>query len=105
MSIGILGKKIGMTRMFGEDGGAIPITVVEAGPCYVVQIKSKEKDGYQAVQLGFGQKRENIINKPTRERFKKANCPPLRMLKEFKVDDIGKYQLVPICWRSATPPC
>ncbi len=92
MSIGILGRKVGMTRLFGEGGVAIPVTVIEAGPCYIVQVKSKEKDGYEAIQLGFGQKRESVLNKPTRERFKKANCPPLRTLKEFKVDDIGKYK-------------
>ena len=92
MSIGILGKKVGMTRIFGEKGAVIPVTVIEAGPCHIVQVKSKATDGYEAIQIGFGQKKENAINEPARGRFKKANVPPLRVLREFRLDkatDVG----------------
>ena len=93
MSIGILGKKLGMTRLFGEHGEAIPVTVIEAGPCHIVQVKSETTDGYKAIQVGFGQKKENRVNSPDRGRFKKANVPPLKVLREFRVDDIESYQL------------
>jgi large subunit ribosomal protein L3 len=92
MSIGIIGKKLGMTRIFGEQGEVIPVTVIEAGPCYITQVKSKEKDGYEAIQVGFGEKKENRINEPMRGHFKKANVPPLRYLREFKPENIGDYQ-------------
>ncbi len=93
MSIGILGKKLGMTRLFGEHGEAIPVTVIEAGPCPVVQIKTNETDGYEAIQIGFGRKKENAINEPARGHFKKANAPPLRFLKEFRTGDLESYEL------------
>ncbi len=93
MSIGMLGKKLGMTRLFGEHGEAIPVTVIEAGPCHIVQIKSKETDGYEAVQLGFGQKKENATNKPASGHFKKAGVPPLRFLKEFKTDGVEDHEI------------
>jgi len=93
MSIGILGKKVGMTRLFVEHGEAVPVTVIEAGPCHVVQIKSKETDGYEAIQVGFGQKKENKINKPARGHFKKADVPPLRFLREFRLDSAGDFQV------------
>ncbi len=87
MSIGILGKKMGMTRLYGEHGAVIPVTVIEAGPCPIVQVKSKKTDGYEAVQLGFGQKRDKLINKPIKGHIKKANVPSVRFLKEFKPDE------------------
>ena len=87
MSIGILGKKVGMTRLFGEHGLAIPATVIEAGPCPVIQVKSKETDGYEAVQIGFGQKRENLVKKPLKGHFKKANVPPMRFLREMRFQE------------------
>jgi len=93
MSTGMLGKKVGMTRFFGEQGEAIPVTVIEAGPCHIVQIKSKEADGYEAVQIGFDQKRENSINRPARGHFKKADVPPLRYLKEFKPESMEGLKL------------
>lgn len=91
----ILGKKLGMTQVFDETGNVIPVTVVEAGPCYVTQIKAKEKDGYQAVQVGFGQVKKN--KKPKAGHLKKAmtndQAPmtKLRYLKEFRVED-GKFE-------------
>jgi large subunit ribosomal protein L3 len=93
MSIGILGKKVGMTRLFGENGEAIPVTVIEAGPCHIVQIKSEETDGYKAIQIGYGQKKENAINEPARGHFRKAGVPPLRFLREFRIDDLENYEL------------
>lgn len=83
----ILGKKIGMTQVFDEEGSAIPVTVVEAGPCPVVQRKTAEKDGYTAVQIGFGDIREKLVNRPKQGHFKKHGSGNLRYLKEFRVED------------------
>lgn len=93
MSIGILGKKLGMTRMFGENGEAIPVTVIEAGPCPIVQIKSEKTDGYEAIQIGFGQTREKLVNKPIQGHFEKANVSPVKLLREFRIDDAGDYEV------------
>jgi len=93
MSIGILGKKLGMTRLFGENGEAIPATVIEAGPCPIVQIKSEKTDGYQAIQIGFVRKKENAMNKPALGHLKKAGVPPLGLLREFRIDDAGDYEV------------
>ncbi len=90
---GILGKKIGMTSIFDEKGEALPCTVIEAGPCFVAQIKTKEKDGYEALQIGFEEKKERLINKPLLGHFKKANISGKRFLREFRDVDISKYQL------------
>ncbi|MBA7671328.1 MAG: 50S ribosomal protein L3 [Firmicutes bacterium] len=84
----ILGKKIGMSQIY-EDNSLIPVTVVEAGPCIVVQRKVKEKDGYNAVQLGFEEVKETRVNKPKLGHFRKAKVSPRRYLKEFRVEDIG----------------
>lgn len=81
---GILGKKIGMTSVFDENGVCVPCTVIEAGPCYVTQIRTKEKDGYTAVQLGFDEKPERLVTKPLHGHFSKANTKALRLLKEFR---------------------
>ncbi|MBN2414189.1 50S ribosomal protein L3 [bacterium] len=81
---GILGKKIGMTRFFDERGNAVPATLVEAGPCIVVQIKTEEKDGYNALQLGFVDKKEKRVTRPLMGHFKKAGSDPKRILKEFR---------------------
>jgi large subunit ribosomal protein L3 len=82
---GLLGKKIGMTRIFDETGKDIPVTVIQAGPCYITQIKTKETDGYRAVQLGFDEKKEKNITKPQAGHFKSSGVSPLRWLKEFPV--------------------
>ncbi|MEO6694819.1 MAG: 50S ribosomal protein L3 [Ignavibacteria bacterium] len=82
--IGILGKKIGMTTVFANDGNAVPCTVIEAGPCYITQIKSMDKDGYEAVQIGFDEKREKNSTKPLIGKFKKVKAPVLRHLKEVR---------------------
>ena len=81
---GLIGKKLGMTRIFGNDGLAMPVTVIEAGPCFVVQKKTTEKDGYEAVQLGFDEKKERLVNKPLKGHFAKAATKALRLLREFK---------------------
>jgi large subunit ribosomal protein L3 len=85
---GIIGKKVGMTQVYAADGRAIPVTVIEAGPCVVVQRKSKEKDGYSAVQVGLVERRKSKnVNKPTKGHFDKAGLPPCRVLREFRVED------------------
>jgi len=88
--VGLLGRKLGMTRIFAEDGANIPVTVIEAGPCFVTQIKTPEKDGYSAVQLGFMEKKEKRTTKPLLGHFAKAGVKPLRYLREFRDFDIGR---------------
>lgn len=91
MKKALLGKKLGMTQIFSEKGLVIPVTVIEAGPCYVTQVKTQNVDGYNAVQLAYSDIREKLVNKPALGQFKKANVSPKRFLKEFKLD--GEYQL------------
>ncbi len=87
---GLIGKKVGMTRLFMEEGRAVPVTVLEVGPCTVVQVKTPAREKYSAVQLGFGQKKVSRVNKPLTGHFKKGGCEPLAILKEFKVtEDAG----------------
>ncbi|MCR4645715.1 MAG: 50S ribosomal protein L3 [Oscillospiraceae bacterium] len=87
MQKGIIAKKIGMTQIFDENGKVIPVTVVEAGPCVVVQVKTVENDGYAAVQLGFGDKKATRVNKPMKGHFDKANAGYKKALKEFKFEN------------------
>ncbi len=89
MQKGIIGKKIGMTQIFDEAGKVVPVTVIEAGPCVVVQKKTAENDGYEAVQLGFGDIRAKRVSKPLQGHFKKADVAMKRTLKEFRLDDIS----------------
>ena len=84
MLTAILGKKVGMTQIFTEDGAMIPVTVVEAGPCVVTQVKTEESDGYAAVQVGFGDIRESLVNKPAAGQFKKAGLAVKKYLREFR---------------------
>ena len=93
MKKAILGKKIGMTQMFLSDGTMIPVTVIQAGPCPVVQKKTVESDGYEAVQVGFADVREKLVNKPVRGHFAKANIKPLRYLRELKLDDTSSMEV------------
>ncbi|MCB2205371.1 50S ribosomal protein L3 [bacterium] len=81
---GILGKKLGMTSIFDDDGKLIPCTVIEAGPCTVLQKRSKDSDGYEAVQLGYGEKSEKNVNKPDMGQFTKYNAKPMQVVREFK---------------------
>ena len=87
MKKGIIGKKIGMTQIFDEVGNVIPVTVIEAGPCVVAQKKTVEKDGYDAVQLGFMDVKEKHLTKPEKGHFEKAGVAPKKHLKEFRLDD------------------
>lgn len=87
MRKGLIGKKIGMTQLFDESGKVIPVTVVEAGPCTVVQKKTVENDGYAAVQVGFGDVKVTRVNKPMAGHFKKADVAPKKVLKEFRLED------------------
>ena len=87
MQKGLIGKKVGMTQLFDENGTVIPVTVIEAGPCAVVTKKTMENDGYEAVQLGFGDLKANKVTKPMKGQFDKANVAPKKVLREFRLDD------------------
>lgn len=91
MNKAIIGRKAGMTQVFTPEGKVIPVTVVEAGPCPVVQIKTVEKDGYAALKLGFEEVSEKALTKPELGQFKKAGVKPCRVLKEFRLDDTASY--------------
>ena len=93
MKKGIIGKKIGMTQIFDEVGNAIPVTVIEAGPCAVTQIKTVETDGYEAIQLGFKDLTAKHTNKPAAGHFKKAGSAAKKHLKEFRLEDISGYSI------------
>ena len=93
MSKGILGKKIGMTQIFTAEGRVVPVTVVEAGPCPVVQKKTVATDGYNAIQIGFSVLRESLSNKPRKGHFQKASLKPMRFVREFRLNDIESYEV------------
>ena len=93
MKKGIIGKKLGMTQIFMEDGSVIPVTVIEAGPCPVTQKKTTETDGYEAVQLAFEDIREKLVNKPAAGHFKKAGVSPKRHLKEFRLENTAEMNV------------
>ena len=91
--IGLIGKKIGMTQLFGEKGDVLPITVIQAGPCTVTEVRTSPRDGYTAVQLGFGTNKESRFKRPVLGQFKKRNLTPASHLKEFRVADADAYQV------------
>mgnify|MGYP003195338051 CR=1 FL=1 len=93
MKKAIIAKKIGMTQIFAENGILIPVTVLEAGPCVVTQKKTEENDGYNAVQVGFGEISDKHVNKPAKGHFDKAGVAATRILKEFKFDNIDEYEV------------
>lgn len=93
MAKGIIGRKVGMSQLFTPEGLAVPVTLIEAGPCRVVQVKTAAQDGYEAVQLGFGEMKEWRANRPLRGHFARAGLKPLRYLREIRVDDAGEYQV------------
>ena len=93
MSKGILGEKIGMTQIFTPEGRVVPVTVVEAGPCPVIQKKTVATDGYNAIQIGFSVLREGLCNKPRRGHFQKASLKPLRYVREFRINDVDSYEV------------
>lgn len=89
----ILGKKIGMTQIYGDNGEIVPVTVIEAGPCFVTQIKTTEADGYSAVQIGFDEVKPNRLTKPELGHLKRADAPSLRHLSEFDLDEGDSFEL------------
>ena len=93
MKKAILATKVGMTQIFNEDGVLTPVTVLQAGPCVVTQVKTVEKDGYSAVQVGFVDKREKLVNKPIKGIFDKAGVPYKRFIREFKLDNSEEYSV------------
>ncbi|KMT21240.1 50S ribosomal protein L3 [Clostridium cylindrosporum] len=93
MKKAILGKKIGMTQIFDEIGRVIPVTVIEAGPCVVIQKKTEETDGYNAIKVGYGDVREKLLNQPVKGQFAKANVSIKRYLKEFRLEDTTTYEV------------
>ena len=93
MKKAILGKKIGMTQFFRADGTMIPVTVIEAGPCPVVQKKTVANEGYDSVQLGFAELRDKLANKPRKGHFAKANVKAMRYLREFRLEDAASYEV------------
>ncbi len=93
MSVGILGTKLGMTQVFDEEGRALPVTVIQAGPCTVTQIKTKQTDGYVAVQIGYQEVKPKKINKPEQGHLAKSGGLPLRHLREYRLDEVSGYEL------------
>jgi len=93
VSKGILGKKIGMTQIFAEDGKVIPVTVVQAGPCLVLQKKTEASDGYNAIKVGFDEIRDSLSSKPELGQFKKAGVKTQRFVREFKTAEVGSYEV------------
>jgi large subunit ribosomal protein L3 len=89
----MIGRKVGMTQIFNEKGAVIPVTVIEVGPCTVVQIKTVEKDGYNAVQLGFGEVKESKLNKPEKGHFTKVSVKPSKYLREFRMEDVSTIKV------------
>jgi len=93
MKKAILTTKIGMTQVFGENGELVPVTVLQAGPVYVTQIKTVENDGYNAIQVAYGNIRETLVNKPVKGHFAKAGVQVKRYLREFRVDNVEDYKV------------
>jgi large subunit ribosomal protein L3 len=93
MSIGILGKKVGMTQVFAEDGCAVPVTVIEAGPCSVVAVRTPEKNSYSAVQLGFIDEKPGHVNKALKGYFARQEITPKKVLREFRVEDVSSFSV------------
>ena len=93
MSLGILGKKLGMSQLFDEQGRAVPVTLIEAGPCRITQLKSADTDGYAAVQIGFELIREKLINKPSKGHLSKSGDDLLRHLREYRVENSSEFEL------------
>lgn len=93
MKKGIIGRKIGMTQIFTEEGKIVPVTVIEAGPCVVVQKKTVESDGYNAIKVGFGDVREKLVTKPVKGQFLKSNAKLRRYLKELRLEDVSGFEV------------
>jgi large subunit ribosomal protein L3 len=93
VSVGILGTKLGMTQIFDDAGVAIPVTVIQVGPCTVTQVKTKQTDGYSAIQIGYGEVKPKALNKPLLGHLAKSSAPALRHLREYHIDNSGEYAL------------
>ena len=93
MTLGLIGKKLGMSRIYSERGSIVPVTVLQAGPCRVLQVKRGSTDGYSALQIGFGSRAERKVNKPMAGHFKKAGADPARVIREFRIDDVNEYDV------------
>ena len=93
MSIGLLGNKIGMTQIFDESGNIIPVTILKVGPCIITQIKTLEKDGYNAIQVGYGNVSTKTLNQPKLGHLQKSNIQPLKYLKEFRINDENEFEI------------
>lgn len=93
MSLGILGQKLGMTRVFDQAGKAVPVTVIAAGPCPVVDVRTPEKNGYSAIVLGFAERKQNKVNKPMKGVYDRAGVAPCRWLREFRIDNAADYAI------------
>ena len=91
--MGLIGRKVGMTQLFDEKGDVVPVTVIEAGPCTVTEIRTSERDGYTALQLGFGTNKESRFSKPVLGQFQKRNLPASRHLREFRTGDVSAYSV------------
>jgi large subunit ribosomal protein L3 len=91
--IGLIGRKVGMTQIYDDKGNVVPVTVIEAGPCTVTEVRTQPRDGYQAVQLGFGTNKESRFTRPVLGQFKKRNLPPSRHVREFRVGDASGYSV------------
>ena len=90
---GIIGKKLGMTRIFNDQGRAVPVTVIEVGPCPVIQVKTKDSDGYDAIQIGFGKRKEKRTSKPMAGHFVKSGQPATQLLRELRLDDASGFEV------------
>ena len=91
MTKALLARKIGMTQVYDEEGRVIPVTVLQAGPCYVVQVKDSSRDGYNSIQIGFGEIKEHRVNRPLKGHYQKHNLRPCRYLREFRVEDPAAF--------------
>ena len=91
--IGLIGKKVGMTQLFDEKGEGIPVTVIEAGPCTITEVRTLERDGYRAVQLGYGGVKEKRLTRPVLGQFQKRNLPPSKFMREFRVEDLNGFEV------------
>ena len=93
MIVGLLGNKIGMTQIFDKSGNIIPVTILKVGPCVVTQVKTKSKDGYDSIQIGYGNVSNKALTQPELGHFQKSNIQPLKYLKEFKVNNTNEFQI------------
>ncbi len=93
MNKGLIGKKVGMTQIFDQQGKVIPVTVIEAGPCVITQIKTVETDGYNSIQLGFGEVKEHKVNKPVKGHYTKSKLTPKKHLREFRLDSLENMNI------------